>query len=266
MTVDPIADFVLEVERFYASLISSSAAELRVAQLSILRPGISVIESSHPSESSLAGRLLYAGELNGECRALVVAANIAGAATLTASASAEAGKQAMRDGVVDFLVTTLDEALRILKNEVRKHETVAVCVGQAPETVEEQMRKRGVLPDLQHPFEVAPLKESHAILFWRVTAMPANLLPKIDAIAKDCLQQNLNDPTLAFENWESARRWLRLSPRYLGRLALGVRVLRCGKSAAALILERLRTEVEEAGIAHLIEIKRISELANQVID
>ena len=54
----------------------------------------------------------------------------AGAATLTASASAEAGKQAMREGVVDFLVTTLDEALRILKNEVRKHETVAVCVAR----------------------------------------------------------------------------------------------------------------------------------------
>ena len=62
------------------------------------------------TEPSLGGKLLYAGELDAEARALLVAANIAGAASLAASADAAARKQAMRDGVVDFLVTSLDEA------------------------------------------------------------------------------------------------------------------------------------------------------------
>ena len=39
----------------------------------------------------------------------------------------------MRDGVIDFLVTSLDEALRILKNEMRKRTAVAVCVVQDSE-------------------------------------------------------------------------------------------------------------------------------------
>ena len=65
-------------------------------------------------------------------RALVVAANIAGAATLAATADRAAQKQALRDGVADFLVTSLDEALRILKNQLRKRETVAVCVALRP--------------------------------------------------------------------------------------------------------------------------------------
>ena len=79
---------------------------------------------------------------------MVVAANIAGAATLVATADRAAQRQAIRDGVADFLVNSLDEALRILKNQLRKRETVAVCVGLAPEAVEREMKERGVAPDL----------------------------------------------------------------------------------------------------------------------
>ena len=61
-------------------------------------------------------------------RALLLAGNIAGAASLAVTADAAAQKQSIRDGVADFLVNSLDEALRILKNEVRKREPVAVCV------------------------------------------------------------------------------------------------------------------------------------------
>ena len=95
---------------------------------------------------SLGGKLLYAGELDGSGRVLVVAGNVAGAASLAATAIQRAQKQAIRDGVVDFLVNSLDEALRILKNEIRKRETVAVCMGAAPEAVEREMPERGVLP------------------------------------------------------------------------------------------------------------------------
>jgi len=162
----------------------------------------------------------------------------------------------MRDGVVDFLVTTLDEALRILKNEVRKRETVAVCIAQDPRIVAREMRERGVLPDLQRPFEPSVLKESQALLTWRVASAPSLWLPKIDAIAADCLQQNLGAPGLAFETGESARRWLRLSPRYLGRLAQGVRVLRCSEDTAQALLQRVRDAVESGEIGATVEIKQ----------
>ncbi len=102
---------------------------------------------AHP-ETGLGGKLFYAAELDEQGRALLVAANIAGAATLTASADRDAQKQVLRDGVADFVVTNLDEALRILKNQLRKHETVAVCVAQSISEVEREMNERGVAPDL----------------------------------------------------------------------------------------------------------------------
>jgi urocanate hydratase len=178
-----------------------------------------------------------------EACALLVAANIAGAASLTASANAAAGKQALRDGVVDFLVTSLDEALRILKNEIRKRETVSVCVALEPETVEQEMLERGVAPDRLRP-DAADSLEGETLLCWRVASSPSIWLPKLDAIAGASLGSK--DVT--------ARRWLRLAPRYLGRMAQGIRVLRCSESVAANFLERVRDEVESGEISVSVEL------------
>ena len=219
--------FAFQVERFYASLISAGNI--------VKGPG---------QEPSLGGRLLYSGELDAEARALLVAANIAGAASLAATADAAAGKQAIRDGVVDFLVTSLDEALRILKNEIRKRETVAVCVAAASEAVEGEMLRRGVAPDLARPRAVVAPPESQALLTWSVASAPAIWLPKLDAVAADCLQSDE----------VAARRWLRVAPRYLGRLAQGVRVLRCGESSAASFLKRVREEVERGRLGVAVEL------------
>jgi urocanate hydratase len=209
-----------------------------------------------PASTSLGGKLLYVGELDQAGRALVVAGNVAGAASLSATADSASPKQAIRDGVVDFLVTSLDEALRILKNEVRKGETVAVCVGVAPEQIEREMRERGVQPDLlrqgaspgassnpegpsrdvqpETPWSRKPLNKNPmsvpALVQWRVDSAPARWLPKLDSIALDCL---------APKN-ESARRWLRLAPRYLGRLAQGVRLVSSDREFAATFIERVR--------------------------
>jgi len=264
LAVDPIQaeGFALQVERLYAGLMSTMDW---VPQVSLLRPGIRA-DASAPglasetweSEPSLSGKLLYAGQLDEEARALLVAANIAGAASLAASADAAARKQFMRDGVVDFLVTSLDEALRILKNEIRKRETVAVCVALEPETVEQEMLERGVAPDLPRPgAEDSP--KGQTLLCWRVASSPSIWLPKLDAIALDCLEENMGAPGLDSETWDSARRWLRLAPRYLGRMAQDVRVLRCGESAAANFIERVRDEVESGVIGVAVEIKRWGE-------
>jgi hypothetical protein len=81
----------------------------------------------------------------------------------------------------------------------------------------------------------------------------------LDAIALDCLEENMGAPGLDSETWDSARRWLRLAPRYLGRMAQGVRVLRCSESAAANFLERMREVVESGEIGVAVEIKLYAE-------
>jgi len=271
LAVDPIesaaSGFAFQVERFYAALIQAADG---LPQVPHLRPGISVREAASGPEPGLGGKLLYAGKLEDEARALLVAANIAGAASLVSTANAAAGKQAIRDGVVDFLVTSLDEALRILKNEIRKRETAAVCVLLPPEAVEREMLERGVVPDLARPIELAVQMKALALLSWRVASSPVLWLPKLDAIALSCLDGNMGAPEPALslpkicpepveerldsETWDSARRWLRLAPRYLGRLARGVRLLRCDESTALDFLARVRGAVGRYDIGVSVEI------------
>ena len=225
------------------------------------------LDQSLDREQGLGGKLFYAGDLEGVGSALVVAANIAGAATLTASADVATQKQAIRDGVIDFLVTSLDEALRILKNELRKGETVAVCVSKSTEEIEDEMMERGVLPDLLPPgtldaprFEAFLIEgarqidpvaagKGETVLTWCVIGAPAHWLPRLDALAGECLSGSEGQ-----EDW-SARRWLRLAPRYLGRLAHGARLLRSKTGAARCFVERVRQQVENCEIAVPVEIR-----------
>jgi urocanate hydratase len=220
-----VSGLPLQVERFYAALITAVAS----------------------AEPSLGGKLLYAGVLDDEARALVVAANIAGAATLAATADAAVGKQAVRDGVVDFLVTSLDEALRILKNQIRKRETVAICIAAAPQAIEQEMRDRGVAPDLTQRLAPPALEDGLVLLAWRVASSPAIWLPKLDAIALDCFDLDC----LHKDSSVAAHRWLRLAPRYLGRLAHDVRLLRCNEETAARLREQIQHRVAcwEIGVA-----------------
>ncbi len=238
-------EFTLQVEGLYAGLIAGVGAEI----------------ASNP-ETSLGGKLLYAGQLDASARALLIAANIAGAASLAASANADARKQAFRDGVVDFLVTSLDEALRILKNQLRKREPVAVCIDAESETVSREMLERGVLPALLSPHSAAepemaaflrqgalpavPANESQArkneiFVVWSVASAPAIWLPRLDAVAADCLSPQAG----------LARRWLRMAPRYLGRMAPGLRLLRCDEPTALRFQQRVQESIarEEIGVA-----------------
>ncbi len=187
-------------------------------------------------------------------RPLLVAANIAGAASLAATADTAAQKQAIHDGVADFLVTSLDEALRILKNEIRKRETVSVCIAADPHAVEAEMIERGVLPDLlapgttfaqgRHRLDPPMPSRDSVSLSWSVAASPARWLPKIDAMAIDCLGSEATIAAL------SARRWLRLAPRYLGRLANNLRLLRCSRPLA----DAIRMRIESAVLAGEIDV------------
>jgi hypothetical protein len=185
--------------------------------------------------SDLSGKLFYAGELDEEGRALVVASNIAGAASVCATANEQEQKQAVRDGIVDFLVMSLDEALRILKNEIRKREPVSVCIGSAPAEIERQMSERGVAPDVYRPGDGSggdgedgrPTPDDVALVSWSVWSAPVQWMPKLDAFALQC----------AGELDESTRRWLQMSPRYLGRLAQSFHLVLADRAFATRFME-----------------------------
>jgi Urocanase Rossmann-like domain len=79
---------------------------------------------------------------------MALAANIAGAACLSLDGSAEACRGAMRLGEVDFAVNSLDEALRVLKNEIRKGQPISVALELDPLATLDELLGRGVLPQL----------------------------------------------------------------------------------------------------------------------
>jgi urocanate hydratase len=96
----------------------------------------------------LSGKLIVSGGMGGMGGAQPLAATMTGAAFLGIDVDPERIKKRLKTGYCDFLVTTLDEALRILKNAVRKKENVSVgLVGNCAEIIPE-LAERGVVPDI----------------------------------------------------------------------------------------------------------------------
>jgi len=96
----------------------------------------------------LAGRLVASGGLGGMGGAQPLAATMNGAAFLGIEVDPERIKRRLRTGYCDILVNDLDEAVRILRNAVRKKEATSVAlVGNCAEVVPE-LARRGVVPDL----------------------------------------------------------------------------------------------------------------------
>jgi urocanate hydratase len=96
----------------------------------------------------LAGKLVVSGGMGGMGGAQPLAATMAGAAFLGIDVDPERIKKRLKTGYCDFMVTTLDEALRILKNAVRKKENISVgLVGNCADIIP-QLAERGVVPDI----------------------------------------------------------------------------------------------------------------------
>ena len=96
----------------------------------------------------LEGKLIVSGGMGGMGGAQPLAATMAGAAFLGIDVDAERIKKRLKTGYCDFMVNTLDEALRILKNAVRKKENVSVgLVGNCADIIPE-LAERGVVPDI----------------------------------------------------------------------------------------------------------------------
>jgi Urocanase Rossmann-like domain len=199
--------------------------------------------------------LLYSG-LDTEGIATVMAANVAGVASLGLEPDAALAKLALRAGGCDFVVNSLDEGLRILKNEVRQHRAASVVVTEAMEPTVAEIVARGVQPDIS-TLAVPELIERGAKMLptgscgeademeavtWSVQREPMRWLPVLDALA----MQAMNGP--AVHPWKV--RWLEASPRYLGRMFAGQRYIQMTAAGA----DRFAAAVESAVKAGQIQV------------
>ena len=97
---------------------------------------------------SWAGKLVFACGEGASATGLAAAVSIAGGTTLVVDPDLAGVKAVFRQGGVDFVVNTLDEALRVLKNEIRKGRPVSVALVAEVGAAVAEMVERGVLPDL----------------------------------------------------------------------------------------------------------------------
>src|ERR1700744_2025298 len=96
----------------------------------------------------LSGKLVVTGGMGGMGGPQPLAATMNGAAFLGIDVDPERIKRRVKTGYCDVMVNSLDEALRILKNAVRKGEATSVgLVGNCADLIPE-LAKRGVVPDL----------------------------------------------------------------------------------------------------------------------
>ncbi len=199
---------------------------------------------------SLGGKLLISSGFDAEGIATVVASSIAGAASLRIDGNAERLREGLRNGFCDFVVSHLDEALRILKNELRQARPVSVGLTADPESSLREIVERGLQPDL---LSVPPSHPSHrllergavalpaenqpeahtSLLEWSAAAEPARAMPRIAQLVLDALDPARGDTT-------ARRRWLSQSSRYLGRAFASRQCLRLTSREIAVFLPLLR--------------------------
>lgn len=99
-------------------------------------------------DGSLAGRLVVSAGMGGMGGAQARAVTLNRGAFLGIDANSARIKRREKAGFCEVMVNNLDEALRILKNAVRKREPASVgLIGNAAEVLPE-LAQRGVLPDL----------------------------------------------------------------------------------------------------------------------
>lgn len=215
-------------------------------------PDISVVYGRYAALMELSADvggwlLLYAGlDRNGV--AVAMASNVAGAASLGVEPNAERAKAALRSGVCDFVVNDLGEALRILKNEIRKRNGVSVVLEGDVDAALREMVERGVQPQVL-AFPVPEMVERGARVFaehisdgmipvsWSVECEPLRWLPVLDGLAVRALAA------------EDARmRWLEASPRYLGRAFAAQRFVWMTEREADSFVAAVRKKVKSGEI------------------
>jgi len=102
-----------------------------------------------------AGSLILSVGLGPQGAALSIASNIAGAVSLAIDHDPTHLREVVRTGAVDFVVNTLDEAIRAMKNEVRRGTPLSVALDLEPTAALAEIAERGLAPQLFSVFSAA---------------------------------------------------------------------------------------------------------------
>lgn len=200
----------------------------------------------------LGGWLMAVFGLGASGVAALIAGAVAGAAVLAMDGRRDRVKALLRYGACDFVVNDLDEALRILKNEVRKKEPVSVCLSADAEASAREMVERGLQPEVlagARVAESATLRErgadwleggrsEGALMTWQLAEDTAAwaagpVLARVDELAGEALDENGEET-----GWR--RRWLERAPRYMGRRLATERCVRMRDAEVDRLREKLR--------------------------
>jgi urocanate hydratase len=162
------------------------------------------------SREDWGGALLLCYGAGCAASGIPVAASIAGAATLAIDADAEATKSALRRGELDFVVNTLDEALRTLKNQIRLKRPLSVgLIADVTATLEE-LADRGVQADATIEPRSAEAEWEDELFF---AVSDASELQRLDAALLEV--RPASDVVRS--------RWIRRLPQYLREARSGGR-------------------------------------------
>ncbi|HEY5256103.1 MAG TPA: hypothetical protein VIJ53_15720 [Acidobacteriaceae bacterium] len=123
---------------------NQSAVYRRYLQLQSIR----VARLPRDTADGLAGLLLTCVGFDLEGAELALATTISGGTFLGIDPFSDHLKTAVRNGACDFMVNTLDESLRVLKNELRKKKALSVGLLGEASAILSAMVERGVQPDL----------------------------------------------------------------------------------------------------------------------
>jgi urocanate hydratase len=118
------------------------------SQQTILRAFTILHHLREDKNGEWGGALVLACGLNPGGASFTQAANIAGAVCLSLEDDPVAIKAAIRSGACDFVVNTLDEALRAIKNELRKRQPLSIGLEGNMQANLGELLDRGVSPQL----------------------------------------------------------------------------------------------------------------------
>jgi urocanate hydratase len=185
------------------------------------------------------GKLVFTSGEGASATGLPAAVSIAGGTTLVLDPDAATVKAVFRNGGIDFVVNTLDEALRVLKNEIRQHKPLSVALIAPIELALAEMYERGVQPDLRWEVSSSQTPELTAWLAsrsWSVNEFTAETTAALRTLDTRLLE--------ALSLHDSIRRtWLQRITHYQRHAANSTRLVWLTPAEAApLVAGKLETE------------------------
>jgi urocanate hydratase len=197
--------------------------------------------------SDWGGALILSLGLSSAGSALPIASNIAGAVSLSIDRNPDHIRDVVRSGAVDFVVHSLDEAIRAMKNEIRRRAPLSVALNADPLKMLEEILARGLAPQLFSSYldpDAKILAASKKFHFFG-----AELIDFTDAPAHPQFRQSaaILQPLLASRSWkmrtftfQSAAQLRRFDTVALTALPPEDRLRRLWIEAASRILQRQR--------------------------